>query len=208
MVSRSDMHTGKYMTTDRQALCGALFSLCVVALAAYVASDFLVPVLWAAILATATWRLYLKLRLRLGKHNVLASALATLIVATVFLAPLLAALREVSKLVPQAAMVVSDANAHGVPAPAFLGRIPFAGAYLAAAGFLAANGNGSGAIAIAVWGSVVLFVADHFIRPRLIGEATRMPFLLVLFGIFGGVQAFGLVGLFAGPAAMALFITL
>ena len=61
---------------------------------------------------------------------------------------------------------------------------------------------------MAVWGTVVLFVADHFIRPRLIGEATRMPFLLVLFGIFGGVEAFGLVGLFAGPAVMALFITL
>ena len=50
------------MTSDRQALCGAVFSLCVVALAAYVARDFLVPLLWAAILAIATWRLYLRLR--------------------------------------------------------------------------------------------------------------------------------------------------
>src|SRR6478752_6596123 len=86
------------MTSDRQALCDAAFSLCVVALAAYVARDFLVPVLWATILAIATWRLYLRLRRMLGKHNVLAAALATLIVATVFLAPLMAALREISKL--------------------------------------------------------------------------------------------------------------
>ncbi|SNS50245.1 protein of unknown function DUF20 [Noviherbaspirillum humi] len=54
----------------------------------------------------------------------------------------------------------------------------------------------------------MLFAADHFVRPNLIGNATRLPFLAVLFGILGGVETFGLVRLFIGPAIMALAITL
>ena len=35
-----------------------------------------------------------------------------------------------------------------------------------------------------------------------------MPFLAVLFGILGGLEAFGLIGLFMGPVIMMLFVTL
>ena len=52
------------------------------------------------------------------------------------------------------------------------------------------------------------FVADHFIRPVLIGGATQLPFLWVLLGILGGVEGFGLLGLFLGPAIMAVLILL
>ena len=37
----------------------------------------------------------------------------------------------------------------------------------------------------------------------LIGGATKLPFLWVLLGILGGVTAFGLFGLFLGPAVLA-----
>ena len=50
----------------------------------------------------------------------------------------------------------------------------------------------------------VIFVADHFVRPILIGNATQLPFLFVLLGIFGGLEAFGLLGLFLGPAIMSV----
>jgi predicted PurR-regulated permease PerM len=50
----------------------------------------------------------------------------------------------------------------------------------------------------------VIFVADHFVRPILIGNATRLPFLFVLLGIFGGLETFGLLGLFLGPAIMSV----
>jgi len=49
---------------------------------------------------------------------------------------------------------------------------------------------------------VVVFAAEHFVRPLLIGNSTRLPFLLVLFGILGGAETFGLLGLFIGPALM------
>jgi len=55
---------------------------------------------------------------------------------------------------------------------------------------------------------VVVFVADHFIRPVLIGGAIRLPFLWVLLGILGGLETFGILGLFLGPAIMAALISL
>jgi predicted PurR-regulated permease PerM len=55
---------------------------------------------------------------------------------------------------------------------------------------------------------VITFLADHFVRPVLIGSATKLPFIWVLFGILGGVTTWGLLGLFLGPAIMAALILL
>ncbi|GBR52258.1 permease [Neokomagataea thailandica NBRC 106555] len=59
------------------------------------------------------------------------------------------------------------------------------------------------AIIVAALGAIVIFVADHFIRPALIGGSTQLPFLWVLLGILGGAETWGLLGLFLGPAIMA-----
>ena len=55
---------------------------------------------------------------------------------------------------------------------------------------------------------IVIGIADHVIRPALIGGAAKLPFLFVLLGIFGGLETFGLVGLFLGPAIMAAVVSL
>ena len=54
----------------------------------------------------------------------------------------------------------------------------------------------------------MVLVADHFVRPALIGISTRLPFLWILLGIFGGLETFGLIGLFLGPAIMAAVLAL
>ena len=64
------------------------------------------------------------------------------------------------------------------------------------------------AIIVIIWGTVVMFTADHFIKPILIGGATQLPFLAVLFSILGGLNTMGILGLFVGPVLMVLFITL
>ncbi|NWO96292.1 AI-2E family transporter, partial [Escherichia coli] len=46
------------------------------------------------------------------------------------------------------------------------------------------------------------------IRPAMIGGATQLPFLWVLIGILGGVETLGLLGLFIGPAVMAVLVML
>jgi predicted PurR-regulated permease PerM len=91
-----------------------------------------------------------------------------------------------------------------------LAIIPFGAplAFCAAAGLLAYQGATIAAIAILVLGFVILFVADHFVRPAMIGNATQLPFIAVLLGILGGVETLGLIGLFVGPVVMTLFVTL
>lgn len=105
----------------------------------------------------------------------------------------------------------------GFPAPtltgfitAFAAMIPFVVPLVFAivALILLASGSMAGAIIVVVWGTIVMFVADHFIKPVLIGGAIKLPFLAVLFGILGGVETLGLLGLFVGPIVMVLFITL
>ncbi len=105
--------------------------------------------------------------------------------------------------------------AFGVPHPtlfglltALLAMVPFgaAVAFCIAALALLAAGKVIGAVVIVVAGFIVSFAADHFVRPVLIGGATKLPFLWVLLGILGGVEGFGLLGLFLGPAIMAALI--
>ncbi|WP_295999811.1 AI-2E family transporter [Rugamonas sp.] len=105
----------------------------------------------------------------------------------------------------------------GLPSPVLwaaatgiLAIIPFGAplVFLSAAALLVFNDSVPAAIAVTVWGTIVLFVADHFVRPGMIGNATKLPFLAVLFGILGGVETMGLVGLFIGPVVMVLFVTL
>ena len=107
--------------------------------------------------------------------------------------------------------------AAGVPHPtlfgmvtALLAMVPLGApiAFCAAGAVLLASGKAVAAVVVVVLGFVVTFVADHFLRPALIGGATRLPFIWVLLGILGGVEAWGLVGLFLGPAIMAALILL
>jgi predicted PurR-regulated permease PerM len=91
---------------------------------------------------------------------------------------------------------------------AVLAMVPFGAAVafgLAALVLLAVN-KIVGAVIVVAIGSIVAFVADHFARPVLIGGATRLPFIWVLLGILGGVGAWGLLGLFLGPAILAALI--
>lgn len=93
---------------------------------------------------------------------------------------------------------------------AFASMIPFAVplVFLTVALIFLIAGKGIAAIIVIIWGTFVMFIADHFIKPVLIGGAIKLPFLAVLFGILGGLESLGLLGLFVGPMVMVLFITL
>jgi predicted PurR-regulated permease PerM len=105
----------------------------------------------------------------------------------------------------------------GLPYPAsvagmtgILAVIPFGAPliYTLAALYMLSVGQTFGGIVILVAGSVIVFVADHFVRPVLIGGAARLPFLWVLLGLLGGLETLGFIGLFLGPAIMAALIAL
>ncbi len=93
---------------------------------------------------------------------------------------------------------------------AMLAMIPFGAPVVFCIGalVLVPEGGMTSALVLIVFGTIVVFVADHFVRPVLIGGAVALPFLWVLLGILGGLESFGLLGLFLGPAIMAALISL
>jgi predicted PurR-regulated permease PerM len=70
------------------------------------------------------------------------------------------------------------------------------------------TGNVGGGIGLLLWGLLLVSWVDNIVRPLVISNATRMPFLLVVFGVLGGVLAFGLVGLFIGPVLLAVTLAI
>lgn len=65
------------------------------------------------------------------------------------------------------------------------------------------------AVFLAVWGLVVVStLADNVLKPLLIGGSTQLSTLVVFLGVFGGLGAFGLLGLFIGPMVLAFGLTL
>ncbi len=93
---------------------------------------------------------------------------------------------------------------------AFAAMIPFVVpvVFITVAIILLIHGNLIAGLIVLIWGTLVMFIADHFVKPVLIGGTIELPFLAVLFGILGGLENLGLLGLFVGPIIMGLFITL
>lgn len=60
------------------------------------------------------------------------------------------------------------------------------------------------AMALLLWGSLVVSWVDNLVRPLVISQATRIPFALVVLGIVGGLVSYGFLGLFIGPVVLAI----
>jgi predicted PurR-regulated permease PerM len=73
-----------------------------------------------------------------------------------------------------------------------------------AGAWLLFQGETGAAIGVWLWGAAVVSQIDNVLRPVFISSVSPIPFLLVLFGVLGGLLAFGLVGLFAGPIVLAV----
>lgn len=105
----------------------------------------------------------------------------------------------------------------GLPGAAFwstvmavLSIIPVLGSgivWVPASIILAFTGRMAAGVGLAVWGVVVVGLADNFLRPRFVGRDTKMHDLLVLLSTFGGLAMFGIVGFMIGPIVGALFLT-
>ncbi len=61
--------------------------------------------------------------------------------------------------------------------------------------------------ALLVW-SVATSLLDNVLRPLLVKRAANLPVLLIFVGVVGGLVSFGLVGIFVGPAVLAVAYTL
>ena len=61
---------------------------------------------------------------------------------------------------------------------------------------------------MALWGALLVSTVDNVLRPLLISGPTQIPFLLVLFGVLGGLSTLGLLGLFVGPVVLSVAFAL
>jgi predicted PurR-regulated permease PerM len=65
------------------------------------------------------------------------------------------------------------------------------------------SGSGLAFWFIIIWGVGVTFM-DNLLKPWLIGSSIDMPIMLVILGVFGGFISLGFLGLFIGPALLAI----
>jgi len=77
-----------------------------------------------------------------------------------------------------------------------------------AAIWLFAQGSVGWGIFMIAWGLLAVSSIDNFIKPYLISRASSLPLLLILLGVFGGIVAFGFIGVFIGPPMLAIGLTL
>ena len=64
------------------------------------------------------------------------------------------------------------------------------------------------AVALALWGGVVVANVDNLIRPMVFRRWANVHPLITIIGAFGGVRYFGLLGLLVGPLALSYFFEL
>src|SRR5881396_3853024 len=107
--------------------------------------------------------------------------------------------------------------AAGLRAPVLLGALtallaltPVGAAlvYISASVWLLIDGRLAAGGLLLAWGVLVISLVDNVIRSWFLRGAVRVPFLLGFFGVLGGIAAFGAVGIFLGPIAIALLLAL
>jgi predicted PurR-regulated permease PerM len=106
--------------------------------------------------------------------------------------------------------------AMGLPSPIFWGALmgllsllPIVGpwfVYVPAAVILIVSGSWIKGIVLLALGGVIVSQSDNLVRPMIIGGRTRIPTLLLLFSILGGIKVFGLLGLILGPVIASVLL--
>ena len=101
----------------------------------------------------------------------------------------------------------------GLPAPVtltavtvLLALIPFGTPLVwgTAALWLLFTGQTTAGVGLLLWGTLAVSWMDNIVRPMFLSRAGNIPFILALFGVLGGLAAFGMVGLFLGPVILAV----
>jgi predicted PurR-regulated permease PerM len=81
--------------------------------------------------------------------------------------------------------------------------------WLPVAGFLLWQGRGVAAAFVVAWSLLlVMGLSDYVIRPRLVGRRHEGHPLLILLGVLGGIEVFGVAGLIVGPVVISLFVAI
>ncbi|MCF6752188.1 MAG: AI-2E family transporter [Pseudomonas sp.] len=116
----------------------------------------------------------------------------------------------------QAVLAYVGFSIAGVPAALVLGLLTFAFSFLMvpplvwgpAVAWLVWQGDYGMAVFLGIWGMFIISGVDNILKPYLISRGGNLPLVVVLLGVFGGVLAFGFMGLFLGPTLLAVAFSL
>ncbi|MFH1769060.1 MAG: AI-2E family transporter [Parcubacteria group bacterium] len=64
------------------------------------------------------------------------------------------------------------------------------------------------AVGLAIWGAVAVGLIDNIVGPRLWGRDIKVPTILILVSVLGGIQLFGPIGFIIGPLVLSLLFAL
>ena len=81
-------------------------------------------------------------------------------------------------------------------------------AWVPATAWLVWKGDYGMAVFLGIWGTFVISGVDNVLKPYLISRGGNLPLVIVLLGVFGGLLAFGFIGLFIGPTLLAVAYSL
>ncbi len=70
--------------------------------------------------------------------------------------------------------------------------------------WLFAQGSIGWGIFMACWGLLLISSVDNVVKPMIISQGSKMPFVLIFLGVLGGVIAFGFIGVFLGPTLLVV----
>jgi len=85
-----------------------------------------------------------------------------------------------------------------------LSLLPVVGSFLVwgpAAVYLFVTGDTVGAVALAVWGTVVVGISDDYLRPVVVDRYAQVNPAVIIVGVLGGVYVVGFMGIFFGPCS-------
>ena len=93
---------------------------------------------------------------------------------------------------------------------AFLAVLPIGAplVWIPAGLWLLSDGHTARGVFMLAYGVIVVSGTDHIVRPYFIARGAKLPFLLTVLGVLGGVLAFGVLGIFLGPVLLGVGLTL
>lgn len=118
----------------------------------------------------------------------------------------------------QAILATIGLTIFGVPGALFWGALIIIAAQIPSIGvglimvpaiaYLVITGHAPSAIGLTIWSVVVVGLIDNILSPILLGARTKMPEVLILISVLGGILAFGPIGFILGPTVLAGVIVL
>ncbi|MBI3796705.1 MAG: AI-2E family transporter [Deltaproteobacteria bacterium] len=72
--------------------------------------------------------------------------------------------------------------------------------------YLGLAGSWGKALILLGYGVLAISGADNILKPLIIGGRTKLPTIFLFFGMLGGLEAYGFLGIFLGPVVLATIV--